>query len=331
MTVTVVVAERARLALHERTQLLLDAVPGAEVIVAADPADASSRLAPASLTYLIDVNALTVRVARRLAWARRPYVVDTGDDPATLARASSGRTTEAGRHLVERLMLRNARAVVCRGSFHLAVLRTKTSAPLWWAPDTVPDDLLNDDAASDVGNPRLVASFGSASEPRRGDRAYGWEVVDLVARCPKLEGLLVVNGPGIEALRRRADRLGVGGRVTIEGPRPLSELARRLRPAGFITSVQSDDLAGWVRTTGKLPVTLGLGKALVATRVGEASRVLPDRFLVDTGADAELVARMAAVIDSGIPDDWPSTARSLAEQFRRSAVAARLGRFLAGL
>ncbi len=331
MTVTVVVAERARLALHERTQLLLDAVPGAQVIVAADPADASSRLAAASLTYLIDVNALTARIALALARARRPYVVDTGDDPATLARANSGRARAAGHHVVERLMLRNARAIVCRGSLHLAVLRTKTSAPLWWAPDTVPDDLLNDDAASDVGNRRLVASFGSASEPTRGDRAYGWEVVDLVARCPDLEGLLVVNGPGIEALRRRADRLGVGGRVMIEGPRPLSELARRLRPAGFITSVQSDDLAGWVRTTGKLPVALGLGKALVATRVGEASRVLPDRFLVDTGADAELVARMAAVIDTGIPGDWPSTARILAEQFRRSAVAARLGRFLAGL
>jgi hypothetical protein len=202
---------------------------------------------------------------------------------------------------------------------------------LWWAPDTVPDDLLDGNAVSDVGDPGLVASFGSASEPGNGDRAYGWEVVDLVASSPTLEGLLVVNGPGIEALRRRAKRLGVSSRVVIEGPRPLLELAHRLRPAGFVTSVQSDDLAGWVRTTGKLPIALGLGKALVATRVGEASRVLPDRFLVDSAGDDELVARMAVVIESGIPDDWALQARSLAEWFRRSTVADGLGRFLASL
>jgi hypothetical protein len=310
---------------------LVEAAPGAEVVVAASPQEALSRLGATALTYLLDVNSLTARVALALARARRPYVIDTGDDPATLARSGHGWMVAGGHQLVEGLMLKRAEAVVCRGSFHQAVLGGRTSAPLWWAPDTVPDDLLDSNALNDVGNPGLVASFGSASEPGNGDRAYGWEVVDLVTRCPRLEGLLVVNGPGIEALRRRADRLGVRQRVTIEGPQPLPELARRLRPAGFITSVQSNDLAGWVRTTGKLPIALGLGKALVASRVGEASRVLPDRFLVDPTNDDELVARMAAVVELGIPADWPSKARSLAEQFRRSAVAAGLRRFLVDL
>lgn len=331
MTLTVVVAERARLALHERTSLVVEAAPGAEVVIAATPQEALSRLTATSLTYLLDVNALTGRVALGLARTRRPYIVDTGDDPAALARARQGPMVAAGRAVVERTMLRRARGVVCRGSFHLPVLRGKTGAPLWWAPDTVADDLLNSEVGGDVGNESLVASFGSASKPASGDRAYGWEVVDLVARYPRLKGLLVVNGPGIETLRRRADRLGVRQRVSIEGPQPLPELARRLRPAGFVTSVQSDDLAGWVRTTGKLPIALGLGKVLVATRVGEASRVLPDRFLVDATRDDELVARMAAVIESGFPADWPSRARELAEQFRRSAVAVGLRRFLADL
>lgn len=331
MTVTVVLADRARLALRERVNLVVEAVPGAEVVIAASPREALSRLAGTSLPYLLDVNALTARVALGLVRARRPYVVDTGDDPGALARSGHGRIVAGGHQLVERFVLLQARAVVCRGSFHLAVLRGRTSAPLWWAPDTVPDELLDGEAATDVANRCLVASFGSASKPANGDRAYGWEVVDLVARCPTLEGLLVINGPGIKTLRRRADRLGVGGRVMIEGPRPLPELARRLRPAAFVTSVQSDDLAGWVRTTGKLPIALGLGKALAATRVGEASRVLPDRFLVDAADDEELVTGMAAVIESGIPIDWPSTAKGLAEQFRRSAVAVGLRRFLAGL
>jgi len=331
VTVAVVLAEGARLALGERAQLVVAATGGAEVVVAASPQDALRRLPATSLTYLLDVNALTARVALSLAWARRPYVVDTGDDPAALARGSQGPVVAVGRALVERMMLRQARAVVCRGSFHLPVLRTRTTAPMWWAPDTVPDDLLDGHVESRGGDPGVVASFGSASEPASGDRAYGWEVVDLVARCPELEGILVVNGPGIETLRRRADRLGVRQRVAIAGPRSLPELARRLGPAGFVTSVQSDDLAGWVRTTGKLPIALGLGKALVAIRVGEASRVLPERFLVDPAGDDELVTQMKGVIEAGIPADWASTAKTLAERFRRSTVAVGLRGFLASL
>lgn len=329
MRAAVVLRSRAGLALGERVELLREAVDVDQVILATTPREVVAQLGSASVAYLLDVNALTARVAALLWARRRPYVIDTGDDPATLALASRGRPVALAQGSVEHLALRHALAVVCRGCFHQPILRSKTSVPVLWAPDTVPDELL--DPAPTPGRDDLVASFGSAPAPRRGDRAYGWEVIDLVAADASLSGLLFVNGAGLAALQARATRLGVGPRVRVQGPCPLPELARGLGPAGFVTSVQSDDLAGWVRTTGKLPVALGLGKALVTTRVGEASRILPDSMLVTPGDDQQLVEGFGAAISRGIPRGWSETARELAERFRRSRVAAELGAFLGSL
>jgi hypothetical protein len=331
LKVTVVVSERGRLALDERVQLVRSAAEVDDVLVAARPGAAVHGLGRRAVPYLLDVNRVTAGVALFLAARRRPFVLDTGDDPATLARATHGRATALAYGRVERMMLRGARAVVCRGSFHQPVLRSRTAIPIHWAPDTVPDDLLDDDADRGTPDADLVATFGSAASPAHGDRAYGWEVVDLVAATPGLRGLLVVHGAGIEALRARAARLGVSSRVSVEGSRPLRDLGRRLAPAAFVTSLQSDDLAGWVRTTGKLPICLGLGKALVTTRVGEASRILPDAFLVESGDDTQVVTSMQEIVGRGVPAGWEREARRLAEAFRRTTVAAGLRRFLSSL
>lgn len=328
LAVTVVLSRRGLLSLGERLELVRQAADVDDVVVAAKPAEAAGRVRRGSTAYLLDVNAVTAGAAAALWGRRQPYVVDTGDDPAALARARGSRSAALVHGSVERLMLRRAAAVVCRGSFHQPILRAKTRAPLLWAPDTVPDEILDDPARS-AGRDDVVATFGSAGLPRAGDRAYGWEVVDLVARVPGLTGLLVVNGPGIDALRARAARLHVADRVEIHGARPLADMARLLEPAGFITSVQSDDLAGWVRTTGKLPIALGLGKALVTTKVGEASRILPEPLMVPPASDdRDLIACMEAVITGGTPPGWGTRARELAEEFRRSWVADRLTDFL---
>lgn len=326
-----VLSERGLLSLGERVELVRRAAHVEDVVVASQPGEVMALLPRGRTAYLLDVNSVTAGAAAALWGRRQPYVVDTGDDPAALARARGARSAPLVHGSVERLMLRRASAVVCRGSFHQPILRAKTRAPLLWAPDTVPDEIL-DDTARSGGRDDVVATFGSAGPARAGDRAYGWEVIDLVARVPRLTGRLVVNGPGIDALRARAARLRVADRVEIYGARPLDDMARLVEPAGFITSVQSDDVAGWVRTTGKLPIALGLGKALVTTRVGEASRILPESLLVPAASeDGDLIASMEAVISGGTPPGWGARARELAEGFRRSRVSARLGRFLRSL
>ncbi|PZS17415.1 MAG: hypothetical protein DLM54_09755 [Acidimicrobiales bacterium] len=330
ISATIILSRRGVLALDERVRMVSQATRVTEIVAADKPSEAVSRLVPGSLAYLLDVNAVTAAAAAALWAKRRPYVVDTGDDPATLARPRRGSGVAVAHGTVERLMLSRASGVVCRGWFHQQILRAKTSAPLLWAPDTVPDQIL-DDRGVTTPLDDLVSSFGSASIPLTSDRAYGWEVVDLVARQADLRGLLVVNGPGIMALRTRAARLGVSARIQIEPAMPLRTLAGRLAPAGFVTSVQSDDLAGWVRTTGKLPIALGMGKALLATRVGEASRILPDCLLVSPGPDSDLIDQLAGAIAAGVPNGWDDRARALAERYRRSTVAFELGSYLGSL
>ena len=45
-------------------------------------------------------------------------------------------------------------------------------------------------------------------------------------------------------------------------------------------STQTNNIVGWVRTTGKLPLYLACNKFIIATRVGEASRILPEEMLI---------------------------------------------------
>jgi hypothetical protein len=203
-------------------------------------------------------------------------------------------------------------------------------APVHFSPDTVSDDLL--DRVYPTGTPKTIATFGSTRLPRSGDRVYGWEVIDAVAAAGgSIAGLIVANGPGISALRGRARRMGVSGNVEIVPARPLDELISILSTAGFITSLQSNDLAGWVRTTGKLPLSLALGKYVVASAVGEALVTLPTDALIQPLPDKLIVKELGEIIGRGIPTGWSTEAKRRAEPFRRSLVAARLTEFLESL
>ena len=328
----VALAARSEAALAERVALLR-AISVADVVVLREEADAARVVAAARAgapVYLLDVNRPTTTLALRLRAARCRYVLDTGDDARALATASGmPAVVAAARGAADRAVVAGARGVVHRGWYHRPLLARWTRAPLHFAPDTAPDDLL--DAPPPPGDEGVVATFGSTGAPHTGDRVYGWEVVDTVARTPGLRGVVVGRGPGLDALRARAARLGVADRVTFAGPLPLDRLVEALSGAAFLTSVQSDDRAGWVRTTGKLPLALAAGRVPVATRVGEAARVLPDRLLVPPAPDPALVVGVSTVVGAGTPDGWPATARALAEPYRRSAVARDLGVFLAAV
>lgn len=281
-----------------------------------------------SVPYLIDVNSYTARVALRCVARRRPWILDTGDDPRRLARNLGKPHWKAeASGFVDRWLVRGAMAVVCRGIFHVPILAQMTSAPIYHAPDTVPDHLL--DGETPLGDASCIGTFGSVGIPVDGDRAYGWEVIDTVAELAGTHrGVIVANGPGKCVLERRAVRMGVADAIEIFPGAPMEDLVSRLATVGFITSVQTNDSAGWVRTTGKLPISLAMGKFVVATAVGQAMVTLPREALVRCGGDRELSSEMARIIEKGIPRGWAETARALAECFRRSTVAAGLAEFL---
>ncbi len=331
MRLVACVDSAARPALSERLALLAETAPTTvvEVSTRVDKHVVLGLVEQGCIPYLLDVNAATARLALHLRKRRVPFVLDTGDDPRALQRAmGGGRSSAEARGVVDNLMVRSASLVVCRGRFHQAQLARRSASPVHWAPDTAPDWLF--DAPLAEGDPKVVATFGSTGRPRRpGARVYGQELVELLALAPDLQGILVARGPGVAVLSTLAGALGVLDRLRIHDALPLDELVRVISEAAFITSHQSDDRAGWVRTTGKLPLALATGRRLIASRVGEASSVLPHECTYT--ADVDPAHGVLDAVRLGVPEGWSTTARLLAETYRRSTVARGLRVALAEL
>ena len=315
-------ANKQPYAMDERISLLRATGLVENVVAGADWRSVRS-LPPDVVPYLVDVNGWTAKIAMDCLRARRPWVIDTGDDPGTLARNRGlSRWTSTAYDQVNRIVVGRAAAVICRGRFHQALLSRFARGPLHHAPDSVSDEIL--DQTRPCGDPHVLGTFGSVAIPKAGDRAYGWEVIDAVAHYGgELTGVIVANGPGRAVLDERVKRRGVAGNVHVVSGMEMEELIGVLGRIGFVTSVQSNDLAGWVRTTGKLPLSLGLGKYVIATAVGDAVVALPAEALLQARDDGEIAAEIATVVDRGIPVQWAGDAARRAEPFRRSRVCTR--------
>jgi hypothetical protein len=98
-------------------------------------------------------------------------------------------------------------------------------------------------------------------------------------------------------------------------------------------STQSNDLAGQVRTTGKLPLYLACDRFVLASEVGEAARVLPQEMLVPYAGtkDEQYPERLAERIRTlaGQPErlNRHGQSRTIAQShFDYDVLAARVGR-----
>jgi glycosyltransferase involved in cell wall biosynthesis len=143
----------------------------------------------------------------------------------------------------------------------------------------------------------VVGLVGSSVWSAALEMAYGWDLVELVADLKDLpvRGLLVGDGTGIARLRARAAQLGIADRLVFAGRRPIDELPELLAACDVCLSTQTNDVPGNVRTTGKLPLYLACGRYVLASRVGEAARVLPPEMLVpyEGTIDREYPRRLA--------------------------------------
>jgi glycosyltransferase involved in cell wall biosynthesis len=221
---------------------------------------------------------------------RTKVVVDTGDAVYELAR-SAGDRGFASLHLtraVEELALRQADALVVRGTEHQQLLARRGITATVVQDGVHVDDFAHVSADNvrdelGLGNALVVGVLGSVIWNPRLQLAYGWDLVELlrILDDPDIKGLLIGDGSGIPYLKERARRYGVYNRIVFAGRLPYETLPRVLKAVDIGLSTQTNDIAGRVRTTGKLPLYLASGCCVLASRVGEATRVLPDSMLVD--------------------------------------------------
>jgi glycosyltransferase involved in cell wall biosynthesis len=234
----------------------------------------------------------------------RRCIVEVGDPQATLYAAQdrslaavlAGRTIDLtvgavadgvvlrGRGLVEAFALRCPWTVITDGvdAARFAPRDARgIRARLGFAADTL-----------------VVGVVGSITWSPHRSWCYGAEIVDTLGYLKEhnVRGLIVGDGSGLEPLRRRAAERGVADRVVFTGRVSHDEVPEMLAAMDVCVSTQTDDPIGRGRTTAKLPEYMAADRFILATRVGEAARLLPEEMLIDYGgtSDATYAPRLAA-------------------------------------
>jgi glycosyltransferase involved in cell wall biosynthesis len=251
----------------------------------------------------------------------RALVIDTGDAITALARNAQlrGPAGLAATWALEESSLRYADRIVVRGEWHQEYLAARGIASTW-IPDGFEKELFYPAQASPAREFLCVGLIGSVIWNGRLESTYGWDLVETLAALPDLpvRGLLVGDGSGLEKIREHAVRRGVKDRILFAGRIPYQQLREWITQMDICLSTQTNDLPGQVRTTGKLPLYLACGRFILASRVGQASRVLPEEMLLEYEGQCDLAypGKIAARIRElhGQGYDWHATGQRLAAQ-----------------
>lgn len=281
-----------------------------------------------SVTYVFDISysgALAAALYRLIVGNH--LIVDTGDAITELARSMGrGRVGLLLTSLLEKLTLRIADQVVVRGTFHRELL-----AQSGIKAEVIQDGVdCNSFSAEDVSDLRkqnglegvlTIGLVGSSVWSDHLQMCYGWELVETLRllKNKPVKGIMIGGGSGIEHLKARARDYGIEDQIFFMGYVPYDQLSRHLSLIDICLSTQTNDIAGNVRTTGKLPLYLAAERFILASKVGEAARVLPASMLVDYDGvkdpnyPAKLAARIDAILDNravlSMRGDNPSLAR----------------------
>ncbi len=263
------------------------------------------------VVYVMDMaytGVIAAMLYRLLRGTRTRVVIDTGDAIHELSKSlNRGIVGRVATWLLETVSLRAADHIVVRGRYHRELLGTRGIRSTW-VPDGVNTaEFVPAAAAGEAIRARLgwsdslvVGLVGSAVWSDRLQMCYGWELVEAIGllKDRTIHGILVGDGSGIERLQERCRQLGVGERVCFAGRLPYDQLPEWLAAMDVCISTQTDDIAGRVRTTGKLPLYLAAGRHILATAVGEARRILPAEMLIpyngikDEGYPRRLASRL---------------------------------------
>jgi glycosyltransferase involved in cell wall biosynthesis len=302
--------------------------------------------------YVLDLAAAGVLAAGLYRHATGvPFILDTGDDVVALGRAlGRGPLGMLATRLLEAYALRASRDIVVRGSYHREMLRERSRASTF-----VPDGVAIHDFDHNTPSPELAATpssrkfltiglVGSSVWIPSRQTCYGWELVELIPllrrRMPDLNfrAILIGDGSGIAHLQQRCRKYGIEERVEFAGRVPYAELPARLQEFDICLSTQTDDAIGRVRTTGKLPLYLAAGRFVLASRVGEAARILPQEMLVefrgsvDPDYPARLADRIVTLLSQGIDFAYRPDGVALARvHFDYDILAPRIAAVLSSL
>ena len=272
------------------------------------------------------------------AISRNTLIIDTGDCISALAR-SMGRSAIGCwlTRCLETASFRTADSIVVRGSFHQDLLRENHIRA-----ELVHDGVgIEQFAPSDVSEMRsrmglegvlTIGIVGTSIWSEKLQMCYGWELVETIRllRDKPVKGIFIGGGSGIAHLKARCREYGIEDKVVFSGFVPYEKLPAYLNMIDVCLSTQTNDVVGRVRTTGKLPLYLAAGRYILASKVGEAARLLDDEMLVDydgtkdRGYPAKLAERILNLLKRQRPFEPSSENMALARNFDYSVLSERV-------
>jgi glycosyltransferase involved in cell wall biosynthesis len=300
------------------------------------------RLRPA-LCYIFDMGFSGVLAAALYRpFGRCGIIVDTGDAIYELSRltGSRGRTGLWLTKMLERLSLSISDRVVVRSHPHQEMLTRQG-----FSADAIPDgvDLLEFHPGTghdlrrkyNLDGFTVIGLLGSLIWNSRWQMCYGWELIELIDRLRErpVKGVIIGDGSGLQELKARCAARGLQDKIVFLGRIPYADLPGYLNAMDICLSTQTNDAAGQVRTTGKLPLYLACGRFVLSSEVGEAARVLPPEMLVpyhgtkDTEYPARLAERVSRLLDH--PETLKQSAKAVAiaqTNFDYDVLAAKIRR-----
>lgn len=213
-------------------------------------------------------------------------LIDTGDATHALAQ-STGRYSKPELALIdwtEKLALSQADHLIVRGSFHKQYLAEQGFNHVEVVPDGLDLTQIRDVDGTQLkqelglGNSKVIGLIGHMVWSEQYEFCYGWDIIEAMAELEDLpvKALLIGDGDGREKLESRVKELGLEDRIVFTGLIPYEKLPEYLSVMDIGVSTQTNDLPGRVRTTGKLPLYLAYNLYVMATAVGEATKVLPN-------------------------------------------------------
>jgi glycosyltransferase involved in cell wall biosynthesis len=262
------------------------------------------------LCYVFDMgfSAFIAAAMYRLI-ARCPMIIDTGDAIYELSRSTGkrGRVGLALTRLLEWTAFSVSDGVIVRSHPHQELLQSRGISA-----DVVPDgvDLEQFRPVPDgdlrrkygLEGSAVVGVLGTLVWSERWQMCYGWEMIEAIhlLRDRPVKGVIIGDGTGLARLKARCEALDISDRIVFLGRVPYGELPRLINLMDICLSTQTNDIPGQVRTTGKLPIYLACGRFVLASKVGEAARILPPEMLLsyDGTKDAEYPRRLAERLES---------------------------------
>jgi glycosyltransferase involved in cell wall biosynthesis len=305
------------------------------------------RLRPA-LCYVLDLGfsgVLAAALFRILSRCR--MVVDTGDAIYELSRStgSRGRLGLGLTRMLEWIGLSASHRLVVRSHPHQQLLRSRGIAA-----DVIPDGVdtkqfcprREDELRRryNLQGVTVVGVLGSLIWNPRQQMCYGWELIELIdtLRDQPVKGLVIGDGSGLKELKEQCAARGIADRITFVGRVPYNNLPQFINLMDICLSTQTNNTAGQVRTTGKLPLYLACGRFVLASQVGEAARVLPPEMLIayngvkDTEYPGKLASRIQCLLKDPRRFEQPETSVLIAQTyFDYNILAAQLRNTLSEL